>query len=56
MRTIFRKGFLVLRGMTRGNSSMRELMFDRIDDILCVVGAESEMALALAEVSLLYLI
>lgn len=50
MKTIFRKGFLLLKGMTRGDKDMRETMFDHIDDMLAVKGAESEMALALQEV------
>lgn len=50
MKTIFRKGFLLLKGMTRGDKNMRETMFDHIDDMLAVKGAESEMALALQEV------
>ncbi|PAA53236.1 hypothetical protein BOX15_Mlig001198g2 [Macrostomum lignano] len=50
LRKVFAKCFSLLRLMARGNAVVQNHLFDRLDALLSCVGAESELALALAEV------
>ena len=50
MRRIFEKSFTLLRVMARGNEHVQQRLFDRLDMILNVRGAEPKMAECLTEV------
>ncbi len=50
IRTIFRKCFALLKVMARGNDTVQHRLFDRLDMLLNIQGAEPEMAEALVEV------
>ena len=51
MRRIFDKSFMLLKCMARGNEQVQQRLFDRIDLLLNVQGAEPKMAECLTEVS-----
>ena len=50
IRTIFQKCFTLLKVMARGNEVVQQRLFDRLDMLLNIKGAEPEMAEALIEV------
>jgi hypothetical protein len=50
IRSIFQKAFILLKVMARGNEGIQQRLFDRLDMLLNIQGAEAEMALALTEV------
>ena len=51
VRNIFQKAFELLKAMARGNPTVQQRLFDRLDILLNIQGAESQMAQALVEVS-----
>ena len=50
MQEIFRKSFRLLKAMARGNVLVQQRLFDRLDILLNIKGAEPELAEALIEV------
>ena len=50
IRSIFQKCFKLLQSMARGNEVVQQRLFDRLDMLLNIEGAQSEMAEALTEV------
>ena len=52
MQEIFRKCFSLLKAMARENALVQQRLFDRLDMLLHIRGAESEMAEALIEVNI----
>ena len=50
IRTVFKKAFLLLRSMARHNEVVQRRLFDRLDMLLSIEGADKEMAAALTEV------
>lgn len=56
LQTVFKMAFDLLRVMARGNPVVQRRLFDRLDLILGVKGAEPEMANALKEASQVLLI
>jgi inositol 1,4,5-triphosphate receptor type 1 len=50
LREIFRQCFCFLQAMARGNTEVQSRLFDRLDKLLMVRGAEAELADALTEV------
>lgn len=51
IQAIFQKCFLLLKAMARGNPEVQRRLFDRLDMLLTIEGAEAEMAEALTEVN-----
>ncbi len=51
IRDIFKKCFKLLQVMSRGNEAVQQRLFDRMDMLLSIQGAEGAMAEALTEVS-----
>ena len=47
---VFGKAFLLLRAMARGNKQIQQRLFDRLDILLGLQGAEAQMAECLTEV------
>ena len=50
IREIFQKCFVLLKVMARGNEAVQQRLFDRLDMLLNIQGAENQMAEALIEV------
>jgi hypothetical protein len=47
---VFQQSFLLLKAMARENETVQQRLFDRLDMMLNIQGAEAEMADALIEV------
>ncbi|XP_064638655.1 inositol 1,4,5-trisphosphate receptor type 3-like isoform X2 [Lineus longissimus] len=47
---VFKKTFILLQRLARGNEVVQQRLFDRLDKLLTIQGAEAEMAIALTEV------
>lgn len=50
IREVFQQAFCLLQAMARGNEIVQQRLFDRLDMLLNIKGAEPEMAQALTEV------
>ena len=51
---ILRKSLQLLKALALGNEVVQLRMFDRLDTLLTIKGVESELAIALKEVRLLF--